>query len=56
MMGAPPLGPEEPARTLELAPRFGLDLRLPDGTPREGGVDPPRTGQRVAIISHRPEC
>lgn len=30
---APPLGPEELARTMELAPRFGLDLRLPDGTP-----------------------
>jgi quercetin dioxygenase-like cupin family protein len=27
---APPLGPEEMARTMELAPRFGLDIR-PEG-------------------------
>jgi mannose-6-phosphate isomerase-like protein (cupin superfamily) len=26
---APPLGPEEMARMLDLAPRFGLELRLP---------------------------
>jgi mannose-6-phosphate isomerase-like protein (cupin superfamily) len=29
---APPLGPEELARTEELAPRFGLELRLPSST------------------------
>jgi quercetin dioxygenase-like cupin family protein len=27
---APPLGPEEMARTIELAPRYGMELRLPE--------------------------
>ncbi len=30
---APPLGPEEIARTLELAPRYGLEIQLPAGQP-----------------------
>jgi hypothetical protein len=30
---APPLGDEEIARTRELAPRFGMDVRFPEPTP-----------------------